>query len=172
MSEDYYSQRNSAARFLLQKLDDKGKQQYAKVDGLTDETFERVMRVQPHGFTSHPPAGSHMLGIALGGKRDTLALLGGEHPDKRHRNVGEGNTAIYNADGTIAKHVGKDYSVDAEGNMTFTSKTVKFKCGGVTVTISGDGVKVEGGKVQHDDKNIGKTHKHEDDGAGVPKPDV
>ena len=151
--EDYYSNRNGAARFTLASLEDKDEAQYAKIDGLPGETFEKVIRIQPHGFTSHPPPGSHMLGIGLGNRRNALALLGGESSEKRHRNIGEGNTAIYNADGTIMKMVGKNVSQEAGETHTIKAKKIVLECGSSSITI-------EDGKVVIKATNIftiGKT---------------
>jgi phage gp45-like len=125
--EDYFTHRNSAHRFLINKIDDSGEIQLIDADGLADEKFTKIMRVYPHGFSSHAPKDSHMLGVGLGGRRDMLVALGGEHPQKRPRNIGEGNTAIYNADGTINKLIGKDWTLDAEGTMTVKVKKIVLK---------------------------------------------
>lgn len=37
---------------------------------------------------------------------------------------------------------------------------LKFDCDGVTVEITGSGVTINGGRVEHDGKNIGSTHTH------------
>lgn len=159
--EDYFTHRNSSARFEFGDVDDSGPESYAGVKGLIGEEFEKVLRIQPHGFSSVPIKGAHGLGIGLGGKRDVLALLGGEHVDKRPKNLGVGNTAIYNADGTIMKIVGKDVSMDAAGNVTYTVKSVTFKCGGETLTFDASGLK-------HNGHDIGRTHLHKNaGGAGL-----
>lgn len=48
------------------------------------------------------------------------------------------------------------------GDVTITQTDSAFviAAGGVTVTISASGLKVSGGKVEHDGKNIGSTHTH------------
>lgn len=53
--------------------------------------------------------------------------------------------------------------------VTQTGSALVIKAGGVTVEISGDGLKVTGGIVEHDGKNIGKDHKHlgVEPGAGI-----
>lgn len=45
-------------------------------------------------------------------------------------------------------------------SITQTGSALVIKAGGVTVEISGAGLKVSGGVVEHDGKNIGKDHKH------------
>lgn len=126
--EDYHTSRGSGDRYLVESVDDSGDVQYRKVSGLTDEIFEKVMVIFPHGFTSHPVKEAHQIGMSIGGRRDTTYLLGGEHPKHRPKNIGEGNTAIYNADGTIMKLVGRNWTMDAEGTLTVTVKKVVFKC--------------------------------------------
>ncbi len=125
--EDYFTHRNSAHRFLVDKIDDKGDIQLIDGEGLADEKFTKIMRVYPHGFTSHSPKEAHFLSVALGGRRDQLLALGGEHPKHRPKEIGEGNTAIYNADGTINKLVGQNWTLDAKGTMTVKVKEIVFE---------------------------------------------
>lgn len=152
MIEDFHTQRLSAGRFTVKKVKDDDDIQFVHAEGMVGEEFEKVMRILPHGLASHPPAGAHLLGVRLGHRSDTLALIGGEHHEKRIRNIGEGNTALYNADGSIMKMIKKDVTLEAS--------TVTIKCGGVTMIISGDGVAITGGRVTHNGKNIGFDHKH------------
>jgi phage baseplate assembly protein V len=160
MSEDYYSGRNNSARFEMNEFfEDKGVS-YAKVRGLDGETFDRVMRIQQHGFASVPAKGSHALGVAMGGRRDSLMLLGGEHAKHRPRNLGDGNTALYNADGTIWKMVGETANLTAKKSVSIESKGMKFKCGNCTMTFDEDGLHITGGTIRHDGHDIGKTHLH------------
>lgn len=44
--------------------------------------------------------------------------------------------------------------------ITMTADGLTVAVGGVTVLISGDGLAVEGGQVTHNDVNIGDDHKH------------
>ena len=90
--EDYYTHRNSAHRMIVSGVDDTGDIQFVHADGLDTEKFTQIMRVFPHGFSSHSPDDAHMLGLALGGRRDQLLALGGEHPKHRPKNIGKGNT--------------------------------------------------------------------------------
>lgn len=46
--------------------------------------------------------------------------------------------------------------------ITITSASVQVQVGGVTHTISAEGLKTTGGRIEHDEKNIGSTHRHED----------
>ncbi|WP_137136558.1 baseplate assembly protein [Rhizobium sp. FKY42] len=49
---------------------------------------------------------------------------------------------------------------DAGVRISIKDRALVIKAGGVTITISGAGMKIEGGKVTHDGKNIGSTHIH------------
>src|SRR5579885_722847 len=108
-------------RSTLLETDDSGSQQMLKrMRGLASEQFSDVYRAQPHGFSSHAPSGSEGLYLALGGRSDRLIGLGFEHKDKRPKNLPEGGTAIYDADGKLLKIV-KD--------------NTDWDCGGKPITI-------------------------------------
>lgn len=167
MSDEYYSSRNSALRVWLNSVDDdhKDKVQYAEAEGLYGEKWKQVIRVQPHGFSSVPPKDSHAFAIALGGKRDALAIFGGEHPDHKPKKLGAGNSAFYNADGTIMKMIGKDSSLEQEGEHVHKCKSITIKCGDTTLTLTKDGLHLKGGYLKHDDHKIDSTHKHTNSGG-------
>ena len=174
--EDYFSHRNNAARFQIKTVDDSKTENYHTVDGLEDETFESVIHIQPHGFSSIPPKGAHAVGVALGGRRDTLALLGGEHPDHKPKNLGDGNSQFYNHKSPKITLTGDDISTVADGKhdekvkgaRTIECESLTIKCGGVTVVIDKKGLHQTSGIVEHDKHDIGKTHLHKNaGGAGL-----
>lgn len=131
--EDYYSHRNSAHRFAIDAVDDSGPLQFINASGMDSEVFTRITRIQQHGFSSVSPVDSHMLAISMGGRRDQLFAVGGEHPTYRPLNLGAGNTALYNADGSIMKLIGKNFTVDAGGTMTVTVKEFVVKADKITL---------------------------------------
>lgn len=53
--------------------------------------------------------------------------------------------------------------------VTQSGEGFVIEVGGTTFTFSADGYKQTGGKMQHDDKNVGKTHKHIDVASGSEK---
>jgi phage gp45-like len=126
--EDYFTNRNSAHRMLVTKIDDSGDIQLIDAEGLVGEKTTKIMRVYPHGFTSHAPKDAHFLAVNLGSRRDHLVALGGEHKDYRPKNIGLGNTALYNADGSIWKLIGKDVTLNADGTLTIKVKKVVVEC--------------------------------------------
>jgi phage gp45-like len=105
--EDYYTHRNSSHRYLITKIDDSDKIQLIDGEGLTDEKHTKIMRVYPHGFSSHSIEDAHMVVIGLGGRRDMIVAIGGEHADKRPKNLPKGDTILYNAEGDVIRIFGK-----------------------------------------------------------------
>jgi phage baseplate assembly protein V len=103
-------------RARVEKIDDSGAQQIMKrLLGMSSDEPEDVYRAQSHGFTSHPPAGSEGLFLALGGRSDRLVGLGFEHKDKRPKDLPEGGTALYDADGKVLKFIKDETTLDAGG---------------------------------------------------------
>lgn len=135
MAEDYFSNRGHAMRVLINSLDDDNDEQYATTELFDGEKYEKVLRIQNFGLSSVPPADSHALAIALGGRRDSLLMVGGEHSGKRPKGLGAGNTALYNADGSIMKVIGKNMTIDAAGVMTIT--VTKFVIKATEIVLDG-----------------------------------
>jgi len=55
---------------------------------------------------------------------------------------------------------GEFVRVTGDVRVEQTGSKLTITAGGVTVEISGDGMKINGGRVEHDSKNIGSTHVH------------
>ena len=98
--------------------------------------------------------------MRLRGESDLAVILGFEDPNTRQKKIGSGNAALYNADGSVWKMVGKSPSFSCGETCSLTAKTFVFTCGGVTMTLSGDGLAITGGRVTHNDHDIGATHMH------------
>lgn len=96
--------------------------------------------------TSVPLKVGQMVGIMApsGDLRQGLLIRGGYSKD--HETPNEDMNA------NVFKDAGVEGRI-ADGKLLVT-------VGGVTVSISADGFKVVGGKVEHNDKDIGDTHKH------------
>jgi phage gp45-like len=103
MSEDYFHHRNNAHRYETTKVEDKGDIQLVEATGMDEEEHTEIMRVQPHGFSSHPPKGSHFLAVGLGGRRDNLVAIGGEHQDYRIKELLEGESVQYDTKGNFLR---------------------------------------------------------------------
>ncbi len=160
--EDYFTHRNSAHRFQIKKVRDDGDIQLIDADGLTDESFTKIMRVFPHGFTSHSLDDAHMIGLGLGGRRDLMVALGGEHHEKRIKNLKKGESVIYDSEGNVVyMKLDKGISCNAkkgpieikaqDGSVDITSKkdtTIKSEQS-VAVTAKKDSTIEADGKLKH-----------------------
>lgn len=151
-------------RGILDETDDSGDQQFTKILGPAGETLSEVHRVQPFGFHSNAPKGSHGVGLQFGGGPDggrTLNMaLGFEHKDYRPKNRDVGSTIIYDQNGSAIS------LVENEIRTVHAKKQVNV-VGGVTIEHTSEGVKITGGKVTHNDKNIGSDHTHTGDSGGT-----
>ena len=158
--------RTSLRRVSVTKVDDSGQansnanQQLVDATGYDSDAPRQMVRIQSHGFSSNPPEGSEGLALALGGRSDRLHVLGLEHSDHRPKNLPSGETALYNAGSVMMQTKGDDLNLSANGTHTMTVKSLVVKCGGVTVTIDGNGIAIMGGKVTHNGHDIGQTHQH------------
>lgn len=122
MTEDHFTNRNSGYRVLIKKVTDTGTEQYVDVHGRDGEQFTDVLRIQPHGFSSSPPANAHAIAVPLGGNCDLLVLLGGEDPSTRQKNLSAGDTIIYNATtGTTIHLQGDKIAINSLGDIAITA---------------------------------------------------
>lgn len=121
-------------RGTLEQTDDSGTQQLLQVRGLASEQLKKIVRVLPHGFSSHAPKDSEGVFLSLGGRSDRVLGLGYEHKDKRQKDLPEGTAVLYDANGNIlfakgsngiaidAKE-GKVYVKPAEGKNVYLGGT-------------------------------------------------
>lgn len=105
----------------------------------------------------------------IGHPHNPPLFLGFQDSTTRPQKIGAGNSALYNADGSIWKMVGKNPTFACAETCTLTAKSFVFKCGGVTWTLDGGGLRQTGGKVTHNGHDIGDTHQHKNTqpGAGL-----
>ena len=135
--DDRHDRANQVQRVTLKKVDDSGEQQLVDVDGRDGVSPTEVLRIQPFGFTSNPPAGSEgiMITIASG---DTPMVVGLESPSHRPKGDPSGSSRQYDAAGSAVY-------MDGEGN-------VKIECSGTLTLKAGTKVKIEG-DIDHDGDN-------------------
>lgn len=169
--DEFYGNRNALHRFLVSKADDSGEENYLDLTGLAGHSPTKVLHIQPHGFSSVPMSDAHLIGLRMGLHDDMLVALGGEKGSLKPTSLGAGNTAIYNADGSIMKLIGKNGAINADGDFAVTVKSFTIKCGGVTLSITNSGVAITGGTVTNDGHAIDKTHQHlASGGTGIGGP--
>lgn len=101
-----------------------------------------------------PRKGDQALLICPHGDQRQAVALGLGHSDER-KNPGRDadNVVLLDRDGVRIESDGK-------GGCLITAKSIKFTAEGVTATLTGQGLKIEGGKVTHDNRNIGASHVH------------
>lgn len=137
--------------------DDRGDLQTVTLLGQHGETLKKVHRVQPFGFHSNIPKGSHGFGLQFGdGQSGRLlnAYLGGEHEKHRPRDREVGSTILYDQNGSAISLVEKE--------MRYVhAKQAVHVVGGCTLTHTKDGFAFKGGRVTHDGRSIGSDHTHE-----------
>jgi phage gp45-like len=145
-------------RTQLRETQDDGDQQTVTLYGVGGEELTRVHRVQQFGRSAIPPVGSHGIGMALYGRRDLVVALGLEHPHHRPRLQSPGEHILYDAFGSAISMV--------QQNMRFVHpQKVEHAVGGVTMTLTAEGLAITGGRVTHDGRSIGSDHTH---GGVVP----
>ena len=150
----------SLFRAEVLSVDDTGDIQTVNVLGHANEQLEGVLHLQPHGFSTNPPVGSHGIGLRLRGESDLAVMLAFQDPKSRPKKLPSGERAFYNAGSVMLQTSVDDLNLSQKGTFTLTIKSLVLKCGGVTVTIDGNGLAVTGGKVTHNDHDIGATHQH------------
>lgn len=116
---------NSAHRVILSSTKDSGDQQLLSYKGLHGEEHTDVVRLQYFGLSTHAPAGSQGVVVAMG-DRDMPVVVGVESPKHRPTNLPEGGSRLYDSNGSYV-------DLDAAGNITavsaasITIKTPKLK---------------------------------------------
>ena len=123
---------NMLVRARVDETDDSGKQQRQVLRGRKREKLggasHKTATVRLHGHTSVPWKDSHGMLVMIGGNPDQAFMLGGEHPDKRLKNLSDGDSALYRdteryihitEDGIFISHPG-DVTVVANGDVNIT----------------------------------------------------
>ena len=147
--------RGIARRVVLKNINDDGETQTASVEVAPGVWRDKVEIMQPYGLaTSAPEDGALAVAVAIGGNEDDIVLLPVGNPSARMGGLKPGETALYNqhGDGIL---VGADGTVSIQAGAS-----IVLKVGGVTVTVSPDGVDIDGGPVRNDGVVIDKTHIH------------
>ena len=120
---------------------------------LEGETREEVERVQNYGHSGHPPAGSTLVAVAVGGSRDHLIVVACEHP-QYSPDLKPGESAMYAQFGQLFKmdEQGnvtlkcRDFSIEASGNVsTQAAGNVEQRAGGALNMSATAGSHMEGG---------------------------
>lgn len=130
---------SSLTRGSVGSIDDSGPTQFMTVKGFRGETFTKVRRAQPHGFTSNPPDGAVGDFMRLGSSERLVAI--GFETDGRPRSLPRGVPALYNADGTVWKLLPAKADLDHGGKNHHARAVGKYK------VEAGDWVHLDGNAV-------------------------
>ncbi|MGY8624167.1 phage baseplate assembly protein V [Chromobacterium violaceum] len=103
------------ARGIVNLVNDAGGLQLLQISALDGETRDEVERAQNFGATSHPPAGSVPVMVAVGGSRDHLVAVAVDNEEHRPKGLKAGESATYNAAGVL-------FLFDDQGNATLTCR--------------------------------------------------
>lgn len=137
-------------RARLLKIDDSGSQQKADLAGLKNEQMQKIVRILPHGFSSHPPKDSEAVILQLGGRSDRTLVFGGEHKDKRFKNLEEGAAVLYDADGKFLRLRKDDTVLDAGNKPVEIKNATTIKVQGATdlvIGVNGRWIRIRPGRV-------------------------
>ena len=127
-------------RGTLAMTDDGTGQERMQVQLLDGETRDASDRVQQYGISSHPPAGSHVLVVNVGGQRDHPIIIGADDPTTRPTGLAEGEVMLWSAHGqrTHFKQDGGAEITTAEGHTIrlLPGSIAEIECQQITVKAS------------------------------------
>ena len=139
-------------------VDDTGPQQLVVLTGLASEQIlgangKGIVHVQPHGFSSNPPAQAEGIIKSLGGRSDRAMFIGGEHPQYRQKNLPSGAAVLYDQNGNIiyaamqngiqiSAATGKVYVKPGSGQNVYLGGTGADGGYALVATVSGPSINV------------------------------
>lgn len=139
-----FGEASTFTRGEIVAVDDSARGQTLTVKGYRGETFTKVLRDQPHGFSSVPPVGSTGWFERVGSS-DRLRALGYDS-DKRPLASPVGTAVLYDAagntifargsDGVKIKAAAGGVAVEAE------TGTISLKRGGMQATLSDERIEL------------------------------
>lgn len=103
------------SRVVLRQVDDGHGRQEAQVEGFAAELHQRVEHFQPFGIRANPPIGSEGIGIAVGGSRNHLLVVGLSDKEAPRRELAEGDVLFYCSDDGVFAHLKKSGELQVRG---------------------------------------------------------
>lgn len=167
MSEIVNKMRGLIRRVTVRDIKDDGQMQTASAEVAEGVWRDDLEVMLPYGLVSVPDDdGAVGVALAIGGDEGDMVILPLANPSQRMGGLSKGDVGLANkfGDRIIAKASG--------GIEVQAASSVALKVGGVTVTISADGVAIEGGVFTHNGVNIGSDHGHVTAPPGPPGPPV
>jgi phage gp45-like len=104
----------SLTRATLVEVNDSGTQQTLRLRGMAGESFSDVYRLQPHGFSSVPPAGAEGILLRMG-ETERMLALGFEGKAIRPKGNAAETSSVYGK-----KIVIEGEEIEIKGNVRIT----------------------------------------------------
>lgn len=148
------------SRAKLTLIDDAQGLQRNQVAVLDGETRDNVERFQQYGLSSHPPAGSEVLMLSMGGSRDHPVIIAADDRKTRPADIKGGETVLYN-------NAGVSVLLKDDGSILIVSPT-KVRIETPLLEVTGD-VKDNcdsSGLTMRETREIYNRHRHP--GTGLP----
>ena len=171
-------------RCIVNLVDDALKMQGVQITLLSDETRDKVERLQNYGFTSNPLPGAEAVALAVGGTRNHAVVVVCDDRRYRLKGLESGEVAVYTDEGDkIVLKRGNVIEITSATKVRLVTPLVEMSqdahvmgslivdglisgTGGLAIS-GGAGAALTGGALTHDGVNIGKTHVHSGVQAGV-----
>jgi phage gp45-like len=121
-----------AFRFQATSTDDSGEVQKVSGQGAVSESFSNILRVGQFGHAAHAPKGAHGIALSPRGEATLAVLLGLEHSGSRPKNLPEGASQLYDANGNVIFcNLGNGITISAAtGDVVVKSASGKIYLGG------------------------------------------
>lgn len=153
----------TVARAVVSLVDDSAGRQRMQLQLLKDEFKSDVERMQNYGMTSHPPVGSDAAVVFVAGNREQGIILAVENRQYRLKGLEQGEVALYDDLGSVVH-------LTREGPLIRSSLPMRVEVPHTdwtgSMSITGD---VETtGRLTNNGKDVGSTHTHANNGAGIP----
>lgn len=159
----------SIARAIIRVVDDSLPIQSVQAALLSDETRDRVERMQEYGFTSVPFPGCRSVAVFVGGDRSHGIVIACDDPQNRKRNLQPGEVSIYTDEGDyIMLKRGKVVEVNTETLLIKASQKVRMETPMLETT--GDLIDRvdENGNTMRGMRDIFNSHTHPENDNGGP----
>jgi phage baseplate assembly protein V len=109
------------SRVVLRNVDDAHDRQETQLEGFRDELHPVVENFQPFGLRAIPPVGSEGIGIAVGGERNHLVVVGLAPKFKPDQVMEEGDVLVYCLDPKVYALAKKAGSYSTQGRVTWSA---------------------------------------------------
>lgn len=173
--------RGMVRRAVAKNVRDDGQMQTASIEVADGVWRDNVEIIHPYGITSSSPEdGALALVASVGGDEGDPVILAIGNPSKRLGKLNPGDAGIYNEHGdkivvTSAGSIeimsgGSMRARIAGATLLMTADGFTVSVGDVSMTLSGAGLAVNGGRVTHNGNNIGHSHIHPESIGSVTGP--